>query len=190
MTEVEDVLKPEIPTHDKKLFGESRQAYHAFCHYRDLGPIRSINKAYLEHRGKCLKMPVSKHLNPNSRNAPISGDWKRWSSKWKWVNRAEHRDMELDRLNIVVQDEERKAMSQRLAAASDSVLDKVERRLREFNPDELAPRELVQWLDMAAKISKIARGDAKEENSPVEQTGIIEIHEYADKGSAKLKRIK
>lgn len=55
---------------------ESRQAYAAFCAYRDLGPTRSQEKAYAA-------------LNPHKKRTNRISEYFKWSSKFEWVKRAE-----------------------------------------------------------------------------------------------------
>ena len=81
-----------------RLEGETSRAYDAFCHYRDLGPHRSITQAKRE-RGQA-------NLN-------------RWSSQHGWVDRAAAWDDHIRRIqdtvveeSIVVVGEQRDAAEQ------------------------------------------------------------------------------
>lgn len=60
---------------------ESAPAFAAFVHYRDLGPKRSLLKAYQQHK------PDAEML---------SGIWSEWSAKWRWLERALAYDDHLD----------------------------------------------------------------------------------------------
>ncbi len=53
--------------------GESSQAFAAFVLYRDLGPHRSLLKAYQRHK------PDAELL---------AGLWSEWSARWRWLDRA------------------------------------------------------------------------------------------------------
>jgi hypothetical protein len=70
--------------------GEPAKAYHAFCHYRDLGPVRSLDRAWREHHEKCLHQ-----VQPETRRRPMS--WGNWSARWGWPQRAESYDVHLER---------------------------------------------------------------------------------------------
>jgi hypothetical protein len=61
----------------ERLYGESRQAFQNFAHYRDLGPERSISKAALS-------------LGKNITTLKVQ------SSKWHWVERCERYDDYID----------------------------------------------------------------------------------------------
>ena len=63
--------------------GETATAYAAFCTYRDLGPRRSLAKAYGHQKG-------------TKRAQQASGHWKRWYRTKNWKNRAEAYDAHLD----------------------------------------------------------------------------------------------
>lgn len=60
---------------------ESGKAYVAFLAYRDLGPDRSLDKAYASQTGQEL----------NGRRA--SRHWSQWAKDFDWVRRAEHWDV-------------------------------------------------------------------------------------------------
>jgi hypothetical protein len=59
--------------------GESDKAFHAFCAYRDLGPLRSLANA-----GQVL--------------GKAKATLEQWSAKWAWVRRCSAWDDESDRL--------------------------------------------------------------------------------------------
>lgn len=71
-----------------KLPGESHRAFHCFAHYRDMGPGRSLHKAYAEHIARCVGRQGS------IRRA--SGRWHQWSVDWRWHERATAYDAYLD----------------------------------------------------------------------------------------------
>ena len=48
MTVVDSVLDS-----DRRYAGHVRRAYHAFGNYRDLGVLRSLDKAWRQHRRDC-----------------------------------------------------------------------------------------------------------------------------------------
>jgi hypothetical protein len=68
---------------------EPPRAYHAFAHYRDLGPCRSSDKAWRKHREDCEG--VQTLGNQRAKN------WQVWSIRWGWVHRAGLWDAEVDK---------------------------------------------------------------------------------------------
>jgi hypothetical protein len=75
----------------EQLDAETSKQHHAFCHYRDMGAVRSIDKAWHEHKARCEKKQVAgkkraEHL------------WWNWASGFGWVARAEAWDREQHRL--------------------------------------------------------------------------------------------
>jgi hypothetical protein len=84
--------------------GESAPAHHALQHYLDLGPSRSVDKAFRAHLSVCL------HRQPGGGRA--AGRWQRWSREHAWVDRATAHDADLAR-----QHREAYAAEQRRAAA-------------------------------------------------------------------------
>lgn len=88
----DDVLEPAAeegrPAWERQA-GESYKAYHAFCHYRDLGAKRSVRVAYINHKGHCDHQVVNPSYPPKR--------WQVWSSMWGWPERASLWDAELDR---------------------------------------------------------------------------------------------
>jgi len=66
--------------------GESARAFRAFQIYRDLGPDRSLDKAYADYTA-----------NESATELPRSpGQWNRWSAAHNWVERALEYDAHLD----------------------------------------------------------------------------------------------
>src|SRR5712671_511852 len=61
---------------------ESRQAFAAFCLYRDLGPTRSLDASYRHYKGK--------------EQATAPGTWRQWCSHFAWPRRATAYDDHLD----------------------------------------------------------------------------------------------
>jgi hypothetical protein len=82
------------PTTPERLPDESARAYRAFCVYRDLGPNRSLDRAWERY---CTTSDRGK----NRKSARRPGHWGVWSQKFTWVKRAEAYDdlLEEERLN-------------------------------------------------------------------------------------------
>lgn len=89
------VVLPADPEPWTRRKGESRQAFHAFGHYRDL-PIseRSILAAERQHRGTCLG------IEGDALPDRASSSWRDWCGPqgWYWVQRVEAWDAHLDDL--------------------------------------------------------------------------------------------
>jgi hypothetical protein len=58
---------------------ESPKAYAAFCAYRDLGPTRSVEKAFAA-------------LKPDTKRSGRPAEWYGWSRRFEWVKRTEEFD--------------------------------------------------------------------------------------------------
>jgi hypothetical protein len=72
--------------------GESAPAHAAFLRYRDLGPSRSLDEAYRQHRGE--KAPARQQ---QGRMLRAPGTWKRWYTTFGWKERAEDWDAQQER---------------------------------------------------------------------------------------------
>jgi len=75
---------------------ETMHAYRAFCVYRDLGRGRSLAKAFQAN------LELTKVNGGSSREVPdkqyCDGVWKHWSTRYRWGERVEAWDLEVDRL--------------------------------------------------------------------------------------------
>ena len=67
--------------------GESSKAYQAFRLYRDFGPMRSMNAVWDVERAR-----KQQHAGSTPQT------WKRWSSRFSWVERAQAFDHHKERL--------------------------------------------------------------------------------------------
>ena len=67
-----------------QLDDESGKAYIAFCVYRDMGPQRSIRKAYI------AQLPPYRYTKHGRKRYSrlLPGRWAMWSSKFAWHKRA------------------------------------------------------------------------------------------------------
>jgi hypothetical protein len=83
---------------------ESIKAYKAFCVYRDLGYNRSLQEAMNELRQNRGKTPV----NVRQKNDPRLLE--RWSSKYRWVSRAEAYDEYLEGMERKERERKRKEL--------------------------------------------------------------------------------
>jgi hypothetical protein len=119
---------------------ETNAAYAAFCLYRDFGAERSILKV-LDGAGL-----------PSSR----SGVWARWSKRFEWVKRAGAYDEHLDAIALAVREEEFRNRVREHARLARRILDVVSERLDTFDPEELAPHLMVEWIEKAARLERDA----------------------------------
>lgn len=77
----------QVPIGPERLAGESPRAYQAFCTYRDLGPVRSIDRAWKRY---CAD------LGKDGASDRRPGNWADWSRKYSWVERAKSHDNLID----------------------------------------------------------------------------------------------
>src|SRR5437868_3147594 len=69
-------IKTEVsmPALWEQQIAESSRAFSAFARYRDLGPSRSLDRAYRCHIGK--------------EQATAPGTWRKWCTQFAWYRRA------------------------------------------------------------------------------------------------------
>jgi hypothetical protein len=134
-----------------RLNGESSKAYAHFCLYRDMGQGRSLRK--LAGDAKCI-----------SKVAQL----RRWSSRWRWVERCQKYDDHLEYQDRLQQEKERREMHKRHAkmgmlAQSFAVrkLEKLSNRI-EQGEEHVSPGEVARILDVGVKVERLARGESTE----------------------------
>ena len=118
---------------------ESRQAYEAFCGYRDMGSSRSIAKV-AQQLGKTTTL-----LN-------------RWSSRWNWVLRAQQYDDELERRARLDREQEIKDTRRRHLQLARLLLNKVYERMQSLEPDDITPATLDRLLRVSAELELTSLG--------------------------------
>jgi len=119
---------------------EAAKAYAAFCAYRDM-PAAQRSRWELARQLAKSRQLVS-----------------RWSARWRWVERAEAWDAELDRQKRLKQVEAIQEMAERQAGIALMYQQKILERLREVDAGQLGIRDLATWLDVATKVEREARG--------------------------------
>ena len=118
---------------------ETRQAYEAFCGYRDMGSSRSIAKV-AQQLGKTTTL-----LN-------------RWSSRWNWVLRAQQYDDELERRARLDREQEIKDTRRRHLQLARLLLNKVYERMQSLEPDDITPATLDRLLRVSAELELASLG--------------------------------
>ncbi|MGE5619552.1 MAG: hypothetical protein ACM3US_09880 [Sphingomonadaceae bacterium] len=129
--------------------GESRQAYDAFCHYRDLPPSeRSYDRAYANHLRTCL------HREGIGERAKCIRRWHYWASEYTWVARAEAFDAYLDKLKR----EEIERIQREEAAYWSEVRKRIPREEVEYAEKLIAKaREMLEFPLAAVKSMTVER---------------------------------
>lgn len=152
-----------------QLPGESSKAYAAFAIYRDLGPRRSVDEA---SRAYHRPTPQAATSTATRRRRGASGQVRLWAERWNWSARARAWDQELERVKTSKQVAAVEEMAERHAKEALMLQNKAVERLRQLRPEELKPRETLDFLIEAAKLERLARGE------PTER--IAEDHTFSD----------
>jgi hypothetical protein len=135
---------------------ETPQAYHAFCHYRDLPPSdRSVERAYAQCLTDCAR-------RAGPRTAAIADQWREWSRQHWWVNRVMARDARQDAAERLKRLKHMRAMHERHAALAVAFLNKLVERIQALDPETLSADELAQWLNTASALERRARSEVAE----------------------------
>jgi hypothetical protein len=109
--------------------GETAKAFAAFAVYRDLGPGRSVAKAYQRQTGR----------RPASNRA--AGHWVTWATRNDWQGRARAWDDRKDREARQAELDQIKQMKERHALFLRGGFSKAFQRLAGMRPEELSPRD-------------------------------------------------
>lgn len=124
---------------------ETRRAYTAFCVFRDLGPRRTLAAAaaaYYQRTADSLERQVDK-----------------WSSAFRWVERAAAWDRHLDAEGRAAQEAARKEMAERHVREARGLQAKALERLRALRPEELSPADVLRYFVEAVKLERLALGE-------------------------------
>ena len=124
--------------------GESNPRWEAFKTYRDM----PIGKRSLTEAAKTLGKP--------RRNL------EKWSSEDKWQERVEAYDRYMDAEAQKLKVKGIADMNKRHINAAKKILDKAVDGLKYIEPDEMKPSDIAKLVDVAAKLERLARGDATE----------------------------
>ena len=141
--------------------GESEEAYYAFTLYRDMPPReRSMRKVADLFYGR---KPAS------GRRRSIPGTIRRWADRFAWVERVLAWDEEQDRIKREAAREAVEEMLRRHAQEAVALQTKALQRLKNMDPAELSPRDVLAFFVEAAKLERISRGEPEtisEERNP------------------------
>jgi hypothetical protein len=129
----------------ERVTGESAKAYVHFALYRDMGSERSLRKVAEGGEGTAKIRQLEK-----------------WSVRWRWVERAQAYDDEMDRQLRAKKEKARKEMAERHAKMALIGQGTVLERFRQIKPEELTPSQAVQWFDTLTKIERLALGEPTE----------------------------
>jgi hypothetical protein len=159
--------------------GESAKAYAAFCCYRDLGPRRSLDEASRSyHRGSHADGETP------SRRRRASGTVRRWADRWNWPARAQAWDRERLRVHLTEQIEAVKEMSKRHLQEAKVLQNKAVQRLSQLQPEELKPRETLDYLIEGTKLERLVLGEPTERVA--EEHHFPEVKELSDEELAQI----
>ena len=134
--------------------GERTKAYYLFTLYRDLGPLRTIDKVkekYSKEQGKTLSL----------------NQLHKYSSRCQWVCRAEAYDDHLNEIYLQEKEEQIKEMDNR---QSREYKEQMDIALKDYKdaPDIYKKNKAGETYDRAAKGERLAMGVATQK---VEQSG-------------------
>jgi hypothetical protein len=159
---VSDVLLPY-----ERQPGESSKAFAAFVAFRDMGPDRSVLKAYRQKTGK-------------KQARQPGGLWNGWATAHDWHRRAEAWDRHLDQQAREAHEQGRREMGERHAKIAVALQEKAVQRLKTMKPEELSSADLLRYAIEAAKLERLARGEPEEIREERQKvTGHHEINLFA-----------
>lgn len=138
-----------------RLDAESTAAFRAFQIYRDLGPERSLRKAwqaYREARGE----PATRLPGPRAR----------WSVKYEWVKRAAEFDALLDAEKRAARVEQLRKLEERRAEFEFQNQERLEKRVAQMDL-VLAKADVAPITDVTQSKQEIVKGKATETKTKV-----------------------
>lgn len=150
--------------------GEGHIPYEAFEHYRNMGPSRSVDRAYRQ-----LMVEKGKRSEEEVGSLSASGRWWDWYKRFNWGERAQAWDAHNEYQRAIEQEEARREMAVRHAGIAMMAQNKIIQRLNSLRPEDLSPRDCITWLDIAVKVERLSRGE-----STINVQQRIEIERRAD----------
>jgi hypothetical protein len=116
-------LVPENSPGPERCPGESPQAFRAFLHYCYPGKPRSLDRAYHNY---CTKNATAGAV-VRKRRPP--GQWTRWATDFRWVERAAEFDIAAENHRLAVRNETASQLEERRAQYEVMNQDRLERRV-------------------------------------------------------------
>ena len=146
---------------------ETGRAYNAFLAYRNMGVLRSLQKA----------AGIFYNVENISENSGKVRGFYKWSSKYNWVARCEAYDIEQGNLFQIEQREAIREMNIRQASYGLTMQKKGITRLLDMDVKELTPDQAARLTKTGVEIERPARGEATEISEHKGEIGIkvIEI---------------
>jgi hypothetical protein len=145
---------------EKRLQGESAQAFNAFSMYRSMGFRRSIKGVLTLH-----DIPAARYSS-----------WSRWSRKFNWTDRAAEYDeyvaKESEKMIIAEHAERRKHIMEMLTKF-DNIVDK---RLDSLRAEELTAGGSMDLLERSAKLDGYVSGADAKKDAENAKPGQLEIN--------------
>jgi len=139
-----------------RLHGESLRAFSAFQIYRDLGPTRTLDKAWHSYREARGESPTARCPGPRAR----------WSVKYEWVKRAAEFDAVLDAAGRAAQIERRRKLEERRAEFEFLNQERLEKRVAQMDL-VLAKADVAPITDVTQSKQEIVKGKATETKTKV-----------------------
>jgi hypothetical protein len=164
----------------EQLPGESAKAYAAFCLYRDLGPRRSLDEASRSYHGHGSGADGDRP----ARRRRASGTIRRWADRWNWPARACAWDQERMRVQASEELEAVKEMAKRHLQEARVLQNKAIQRLSQLQPEELKPRETLDYLIEGTKLERLVLGEPTERVAEEHHFG--EVQEMSDDELAQI----
>lgn len=131
----------------ERLEGEGVKAYEAFSVYLELGEERSIRA-------------VAKQLN---KSTTLIG---RWSRTYKWVERTAAYDVDIQRKAHAQAVKKRRKMADRHISIALKLQEKALQALKDMDPSEIDPKNLVAFIREATKLERENRQDVVQMTDP------------------------
>lgn len=131
----------------ERLEGEGVKAYEAFSVYLELGEERSIRA-------------VAKQLN---KSTTLIG---RWSRTYQWVERTAAYDVDVQRKAHAQAVKKRRKMADRHISIALKLQEKALQALKDMDPSEIDPKNLVAFIREATKLERENRMELEDDTAP------------------------
>ncbi len=157
-------FEPDLESDDGQAYpwapqpGETSLGFYYFGVYRDLGPRRTVAAA-------------ARQLGV------VPETLRALSSRYSWVDRSLAFDAWLDARAVEELARGRTKMRQEHADIAVLAREKILKRLRTMDPNEMGARDLATWMDLSVKIERQARGEA---DKKIEISGEVNVIEQLD----------